>query len=29
VRRRLDLAPHEEILEYICNENHKVEHFVN
>jgi hypothetical protein len=29
VRRRLDLAPHEEILEYICNENHKTEHFVN
>ena len=29
VRRRLDLAPDEEILEYICNENHKVEHFVN
>ena len=29
VRRRLDLAPQEEILEYICNENHKVEHFVN
>jgi hypothetical protein len=29
VRRRLDLAPAEEILEYICNENHKVEHFVN
>ena len=28
VRRRLDLAPDEEILEYICNENHKVEHFV-
>ena len=29
VRRRLDLAPDEEILEYICHENHKVEHFVN
>ena len=29
VRRLLDLAPDEEILEYICNENHKTEHFVN
>ena len=29
VRRLLDLAPGEEILEYICNENHKTEHFVN
>jgi hypothetical protein len=29
VRRRLDLAPDEEILEYICHENHKTEHFVN
>ena len=29
VRRRLDLAPGEEVLEYICNENHKTEHFVN
>ena len=28
VRRRLDLAPSEEILEYICHENHKTEHFV-
>jgi hypothetical protein len=29
VRRLLDLAPDEEILEYICHENHKTEHFVN
>ena len=29
VRRLLDLAPGEEILEYICHENHKTEHFVN
>ena len=29
VRRMLDLAPGEEVLEYICNENHKTEHFVN
>jgi hypothetical protein len=29
VRRLLDLAPGEEVLEYICNENHKTEHFVN
>jgi hypothetical protein len=29
VRRRLDLAPDDEILEYICHENHKTEHFVN
>ena len=29
VRRILDLAPGEEIVEYICNENHKTEHFVN
>jgi hypothetical protein len=29
VRRLLDLAPNEEILEYICHENHKTEHFVN
>jgi hypothetical protein len=29
VRRILDLAPDEEILEYICHENHKTEHFVN
>jgi len=29
VRRVLELAPHEEILEYICHENHKTEHFVN
>ena len=29
VRRLLDLAPDEEVLEYICNENHKTEHFVN
>jgi hypothetical protein len=29
VRRLLELAPGEEILEYICNENHKTEHFVN
>jgi hypothetical protein len=29
VRRLLDLAPDDEILEYICHENHKTEHFVN
>jgi hypothetical protein len=29
VRRQLELAPGEEILEYICHENHKTEHFVN
>jgi hypothetical protein len=29
VRRLLDLAPGEEIVEYICHENHKTEHFVN
>ena len=29
IRRLLELAPGEEILEYICNENHKTEHFVN
>jgi hypothetical protein len=29
IRRLLQLAPGEEILEYICNENHKTEHFVN
>jgi len=29
VRRILELAPDEEILEYICQENHKTEHFVN
>jgi hypothetical protein len=29
VRRLLELAPGEEILEYICHENHKTEHFVN
>jgi hypothetical protein len=29
VRRILDLAPGEEIVEYICHENHKTEHFVN
>ena len=29
VRRLLDLASGEEVLEYICNENHKTEHFVN
>ena len=28
VRRLLQLAPDEEIQEYICNENHKTEHFV-
>ena len=28
VRRLLQLAPGEEIQEYICNENHKTEHFV-
>jgi hypothetical protein len=28
VRRMLQLAPGEEIQEYICNENHKTEHFV-
>jgi hypothetical protein len=27
VHRILELAPHEEIQEYICNENHKTEHF--
>lgn len=27
IRRTLELAPHEEIQEYICNENHKTEHF--
>ena len=29
VRRLLQLAPGEEIQEYICNENHKTEHFVS
>ena len=29
VRRLLELAQGEEVLEYICNENHKTEHFVN
>jgi hypothetical protein len=29
VRRLLQLAPGEEILEYLCNENHKTEHFVS
>jgi hypothetical protein len=29
VRRLLELAPDEEIYEYICHENHKTEHFVN
>jgi hypothetical protein len=29
VRRMLELAPGEEVLEYICNENHKTQHFVN
>jgi hypothetical protein len=28
VRRLLQLAPGEEIQEYLCNENHKTEHFV-
>jgi hypothetical protein len=28
VHRQLHLAPDEEIREYICNENHKTEHFV-
>jgi len=28
VRRLLQLSPGEEIQEYICNENHKTEHFV-
>jgi hypothetical protein len=28
IRRALQLAPGEEILEYVCNENHKTEHFV-
>jgi|RhiMethySRZTD1v2_1073278.scaffolds.fasta_scaffold01036_13 carboxypeptidase family protein len=28
VRRLLQLAPGEEVQEYICNENHKTEHFV-
>jgi hypothetical protein len=28
VRRLLQLAPDEEIQEYLCNENHKTEHFV-
>ena len=28
VRRRLQLAPGEEIMEYICNENNKTEHYV-
>jgi hypothetical protein len=28
VRRLLQLAPGEEVLEYICNENHHTEHFV-
>ena len=28
VRRRLQLAPGEEILEYVCNENNKTEHYV-
>jgi len=28
VRRMLQLAPGEDIQEYICNENHKTEHFV-
>jgi hypothetical protein len=29
VRRLLQLAPGEEIMEYVCNENHKTEHYVN
>ena len=28
IRRLLQLAPGEEIQEYLCNENHKTEHFV-
>jgi len=28
IRRLLQLAPTEEIQEYLCNENHKTEHFV-
>jgi carboxypeptidase family protein len=28
VRRRLQLAPGEEIMEYVCNENNKTEHYV-
>ena len=28
VHRLLTLAPHEEILEYVCNENNRTEHFV-
>ena len=27
IRRSLQLAPNEEIQEYICNENHRTEHF--
>ena len=29
IRRLLQLAPGEEIQEYLCNENHKTEHFVD
>jgi Carboxypeptidase regulatory-like domain len=28
IRRRLHLAPGEEIMEYVCNENNKTEHYV-
>jgi hypothetical protein len=28
MRRRLQLAPGEEIMEYVCNENNKTEHYV-
>jgi hypothetical protein len=28
IHRTLELAPREELQEYICNENHKTEHFV-
>jgi hypothetical protein len=28
VRRLLQLAPGEEIMEYVCNENNKTEHYV-